>query len=203
MNVMSLTVPVLSAGLLRIAAHMEGAAEALNTLDGQLGDGDLGVTMVRGSREIKNVVPNLPADLGMALMSCAQAFTRASGSSFGTLVATAMLSAAKATKGKTEVPWSEVPALLKGALDAMMARGKASLGEKTVLDVVDAAAKATEGQDDPAKMLAAATAAVDRKLDEMRNMPAKVGRARIFADRSVGLDDPGQVAFREMLRGLG
>ena len=199
---MALTVPVLSAGLSRIAAHMEGAAESLNALDGQLGDGDLGVTMVRGSREIVKALPTLPADMGMALMGCAQAFTRASGSSYGTLLATALLSAAKATKGRTEVPWSEMPVLLKGALDAMMARGKASLGEKTVLDALDAAQKALEGKDEPAAMLAAAAKAVDATLDAMRNQPAKVGRARIFAEKSVGLDDPGQVAFREILRGL-
>jgi len=200
---MSLTVPVLSAGLARIATHMEVAADALNTLDGQLGDGDLGVTMVRGGREVNKALPTLPADVGMALMACAQAFTRASGSSYGTLLATALLSAAKATKGRTEVPWSEVPALLDGALAAMMARGKASLGDKTVLDTLNAAIRAIEGMDDPAKMLAAASAAVDATLDRMRGEPAKIGRARIFADRSVGLDDPGQVAFREILRGLG
>lgn len=199
---MSLTVPVLSAGLARIAAHMEVAADALNALDGQLGDGDLGVTMVRGGREVDKALPTLPADLGLALMACAQAFTRASGSSYGTLLATALLSAAKATKGRTEVPWSEVPALLDGALAAMMARGKASLGDKTVLDALNAAIRAIEGMDDPAKMLAAATAAVDATLERMRGEPAKIGRARIFADRSVGLDDPGQVAFLEILRGL-
>jgi dihydroxyacetone kinase-like protein len=179
------------------------AADSLNTLDGQLGDGDLGVTMVRGSREVMKVLPTLPADLGMALMACAQAFTRASGSSFGTLLATALLSAAKATKGRTEVPWSEVPALLQGALDAMIARGKASLGDKTVLDTLHAAIDAVTGKDDPAAMLAAAAAAVDATLERMRGEPAHIGRARIFADRSVGLDDPGQVAFREILRGLG
>ncbi len=200
---MSLTVPVLSAGLARIAAHMEVAADSLNALDGQLGDGDLGVTMVRGGREVDKVLPTLPADLGMALMACAQAFTRASGSSYGTLLATALLSAAKATKGRTEAPWSEVPVLLEGALQAMMARGKASLGDKTVLDALNAAIRAIEGMDDPAKMLAAASAAVDATLERMRGEPAKIGRARIFADRSVGLDDPGQVAFREILRGLG
>ena len=199
---MPLTVPVLSAGLARIAAHMEGAADMLNTIDGQLGDGDLGVTMVRGGREVAKALPGLPADVGMSLMACAQAFTRASGSSYGTLLATALLSAAKATKGRTEVPWSEVPALLDGALAAMIARGKASLGDKTVLDPLNAAIRAIEGMDDPAKMLAAATAAVDATLERMRGEPAKIGRARIFADRSVGLDDPGQVAFLEILRGL-
>jgi len=199
---MSLTVPVLSAGLSRVAAHMEVAADGLNTLDGQLGDGDLGVTMVRGGREVVKALPSLPADVGMALMACAQAFTRASGSSYGTLLATALLSAAKTTKGRTEVPWSEVSALLAGALAAMIARGKASLGDKTVLDALNAAVEATAGLDDPAKMLTAATAAVDATLERMRGEPAKIGRARIFADRSIGLDDPGQVAFREILRGL-
>ncbi len=200
---MPLTVPVLAAGLSRIAAHMETAADSLNTIDGQLGDGDLGVTMVRGGREVVKALPTLPADVGMALMACAQAFTRASGSSYGTLLATALLSAAKATKGRTEVPWTEVPALLQGALDAMIARGKASLGDKTVLDALNAAIEATTGKDDPAAMLVAAAAAVDATLARMRNEPAHIGRARIFADRSVGLDDPGQVAFREILRGLG
>jgi phosphoenolpyruvate---glycerone phosphotransferase subunit DhaL len=200
---MAMTVPVLSAGLARIAAHMEVVADELNALDGQLGDGDLGVTMVRGGREVDKALPTLPADFGMALMACAQAFTRASGSSYGTLLATALLSAAKATKGRTEVPWSEVPALLQGALDAMMVRGKASLGDKTVLDTIDAAIKAMQGMDDPEKMLTAAAVAVESTVETMRHQPAKVGRARIFADKSIGLHDPGQMAFREILRGLG
>jgi phosphoenolpyruvate---glycerone phosphotransferase subunit DhaL len=51
-------------------------------------------------------------------------------------------------------------------------------------------------------MLAAASGAVDDTMARMRGQPAKIGRARIFAERSVGLDDPGMLAFREMLRGL-
>ena len=199
---MTLTAPVLAAGLQRIAVHMETVADRLNELDGQLGDGDLGVTMVRGAREVVKALPNLPADLGPALMACAQAFTRTSGSSYGTLLATALLSAAKAVRGRTEVPWSEVPALLRGALEAMMARGKASLEDKTVLDTLDAAWRAADGLNSPGPMLEAVAVAVDATLERMRGMPARTGRARIFADRSMGLDDPGQVAFREILRGL-
>jgi dihydroxyacetone kinase-like protein len=199
---MALTTPALAAGLQRIADHMETVADRLNELDGQLGDGDLGVTMVRGGRELKKILPTLPADLGPALMACAQAFTRVSGSSYGTLLATALLSAAKATRGRTEVPWSELSTILRGAQEAMMARGKAALGDKTVLDTLDAAWRAADGLEAPAPMLEAAAAAVDATLERMRALPARAGRARIFADRSVGLDDPGQVAFREILRGL-
>jgi dihydroxyacetone kinase-like protein len=197
----TLTTPVLADGLRRIAAHMETVADALNTLDGKLGDGDLGVTMQRGARELEKALPTLPADIGMALMACAQAMTRVSGSSYGTLLATGLMSAAKATRGRTEVPWSELSDLLHGALEAMMARGKASLGDKTVLDALDAASSAVDGVA-PADMLAAASDAVDEAMATLRGQQAKVGRARIFGERSAGLDDPGMLAFREMLRGL-
>ena len=84
-----------------------------------------------------------------------------------------------------------------------MARGKASLGDKTVLDALDAAARAADGKSEPGEILAAAAAAVDATLAQMREMQAKIGRARIFGERSIGLDDPGMRALREMLRGLG
>lgn len=199
---MALTTPALAEGLRRIATHMETVAGELNTLDGQLGDGDLGITMTRGGRAMLDILPNLPADVGMALMACAQAMTKVSGSSYGTLLATGLLTAAKATRGRTEVPWSETAALLRGALEAMTARGKAALGDKTVLDALDAAATAAEGRTEPSDILQAAGAAVDATLERMRGVQAKAGRARIFGERSVGLDDPGMRAFREMLRGL-
>ena len=157
--------------------------------------------MQRGGRELIKVLPTLPADVGMALLACTQAITRVSGSSYGTLLATGLMAAAKATRGRTEVPWSELSALLHAALQAMMARGKASLGDKTVLDVLDAAARAVDGVA-PAEMLAAASGAVDASMTRLRGEQAKIGRARIFAERSVGLDDPGMLAFREMLRAL-
>ncbi len=199
---MPLTTPVLAEGLKRIAAHMETVADELNALDGQLGDGDLGVTMTRGGRALSDILPTLPADVGMALMACAQAMTKVSGSSYGTLLATGLLAAAKATRGRTKVPWSETAALLRTALESMMTRGKASLGDKTVLDALDAAATAAEGKADPAEILRDATSAVEATLDRMRNVQAKIGRARIFGERSVGLDDPGMRAIKEVLRGL-
>ena len=55
---------------------------------------------------------------------------------------------------------------------------------------------------DPAAMLQAARRGVDAVMRRMRDEPARIGRARIFADRSVGMDDPGMVAFAELLAGL-
>ena len=112
------------------------------------------------------------------------------------------MSAAKTCKGRIEVPWSEVSALLCGACQAAMERGKAALGDKTVIDALDACRQATAGLDDPAAIVAAAGEAVDGVLGRMRDLPSRVGRARIFGDKTVGLDDPGTVAFRRMIEGL-
>src|SRR5258708_3903380 len=104
---MGLTVAALKDGLTRIGARMEEVAPMLNEADGQLGDGDLGVTMQRGGREVATVLPNLPDDVGQALMQVAQAFTRISGSTFGTLLAIGLMTTAKSTRGRTDVPWPE------------------------------------------------------------------------------------------------
>ncbi len=199
---MALTTESLKTGLTRIAAAMEAAADELNTADGKLGDGDLGVTMVRGGRLVTEALPELPEDVGLALMKCAQAFTKTSGSSYGTLLATGLMSAAKATRGRTEVPWAETGALLAGALEAMRLRGKASLGDKTVLDAIDAARVEIGDLDDPTAIAEAADRGVAAALDRFRDQPNKVGRARIFGNRSIGLDDPGMLAFKRVVEAL-
>ena len=198
----AITTTILRGALTRVAAKMESCADELNTLDGQLGDGDLGVTMVRGTRAVASGLANLPDDVGMALLKCAQAFTKVSGSTYGTLLATGLMSAAKATKGRKEVPWSEVSSLLANALGAMAQRSGGKLGEKTVLDALEAVRAATEGIGDPAALVAAADQAMDHCLDRLRNQPARQGRARIFGEKTVGRDDPGMVAFQRIIEGL-
>jgi dihydroxyacetone kinase-like protein len=199
---MALTVESLRAGTARLAANAPASAPMLNEADGVLGDGDLGVTIENGSRALADAAAGLPDDLGMAFMALAQAMNRAASSSFGTLLATGLMSAAKASKGKTSVPWSEVGDLLDAARAQMQARGRSELGWKTVLDPLDAVAKATKGVGDPAAMLAAARQAIAETLDAYRDKPAQTGRARIFADRSIGLDDPGMLAFRVLVDAL-
>lgn len=196
------TTATLADALRRIAKGMDASADDLNAIDGKLGDGDLGVTMTRGCAHVLEALPNFSNDVGLALMSCGQAFTKESGSSFGTLLAFALMNAAKATKGRQLIPWSEISGLLRGAFNTMSTRGKAALGDKTVLDVLDAAARATEGLNDPEAILRSALTATDETMDRLRNKPAQIGRARIFGDRSVGLDDPGMVVFRNVLKAL-
>ena len=186
----------------KIAQLMEESADELNAADGLLGDGDLGITMVRGFREIIEVRDSLPDDVGMALFQCAKAFTKSSGSSYGTLLATGLMSVAKKKKGQQEIQVEEISALLNDALDAMKQRGKAELGDKTVLDVIAASSQAAKDQSDGSSVLKAINDAVSGTIDEFRSRQSKIGRARIFSEKSIGLDDPGMLAFRKMIEAL-
>lgn len=194
---MTITRDTLLAAIDRIAAAMERDFDRLNAADGALGDGDLGVTMTRGMRAILAMKDDLPDDIGMALFQCAQAFTKSSGSSYGTLMATGLMSAAKTLRGQTQIEDADIPALIAGARDKMQERGKAELGGKTVLDSLDHVARATDGADD---MASAAAEAVDRALDDFRDKPATVGRARIFGEKSIGMDDPGMLAMQSVVK---
>ena len=185
--------------LVRVAAAAEAAAPELNAADGALGDGDLGITVSKGFAAA--AAADLPDDIGLAFLECAKAFQRVSSSSYGTLVATGFMAAAKATKGRSDIAADEVPELVAAARDAMMARGKGQLGDKTVLDGLDAIASALKGVDGGG-MRRQAVEAVEATLQAFKGRPCKLGRARMFAEKSAMLDDPGQLALLHIVRGL-
>lgn len=190
------------ASITRLTDAMERDFDLLNTADGALGDGDLGITMTRGMRAISEGANDLPEDLGLALLQCAQAFTKTSGSSYGTLLATGLMAIAKTIKGQTVVDASRLAELVGLARDQMQARGKAELGGKTVLDSLDALATAIYGKTDPDQIADAAAQSADDALDAFRGKKATIGRARIFAEKSVGLDDPGMLAMNRIVKAL-
>ncbi len=199
---MAIDIAVLRGAIDAVGNRLESEHSRLTDLDGKLGDGDLGVTLLKAFRALSEGKDKLPADIGLALLSCGGAVAKVSSSSFGTLMATALIAVSRTTKGRETAPWTELPSWLDLAIAAMMARGKASLGDKTVLDALDAVARAVRTERDPAAMLVAARAAVAATLAEFGSRPNRIGRARVYGERSIGLDDPGMVALAVMLDGL-
>jgi dihydroxyacetone kinase-like protein len=198
-----LNVAVLRDGFTKIVAKLEESAAELNALDATLGDGDIGVSLLRGGRSLLTELPSLPSDdLGAAFMRCAQAITSISGSTCGTLLAAGLLGTAKKTMGKPAVPWSEVSGLLAASVEAISRRGKCELGDKTILDAVEAARRAAEGLTDPGEIVSASNKAVGEAVETFRHQASLQGRARIFPDRSIGNPDPGMVAFKRILEAL-
>ena len=120
-------------------------------------------------------------------------------SSFGTLMTTFLMASGKLVKGKEEVPGTDIPTLLQAALDSMISRGGASIGDKTVLDSVSAIVDAIANTHTIETATAAASQAADEALIEFKDKTCKIGRTRIFGDRIIGMDDPGMVAIVRML----
>ncbi len=197
-----ITTDSVKSAITRIANCMEESADELNSADGLLGDGDLGITMIRGFRQIMEIRDSLPDDIGMALFQCAKAFTKTSGSSFGTLLATGLMAVAKVKKGQMDIHNEEISNLLGVALEAMKERGKANLGDKTVLDVLDAASMASKNKTTGTEILSDIHEAIRKTIDDFRDRESKVGRARIFSEKSIGLDDPGMLAFQRMIEAI-
>ena len=80
----------------------------------------------------------------------------------------------------------------------MQKRGKASLGDKTVLDVIAAARDADKNQSEGHALLDSINQAINDTMDRFRNRQSQIGRERIFGEKSIGLDDPGMLAFKRM-----
>ncbi len=188
---------------IRIANSRMAALEAeLNAADSKLGDGDTGVMLARVLGKFGETDIGAGTDLGAAFQALARAAAAATGSSLGTLFAPALLTIGKANKGRETAQWSELSGLLEAALDAMIRRGGASLGDKTVLDALDAVVKATAGLADAGEIAAEASKAGNAALAAFLDKPCKIGRARMFAEKSVGIDDPGMLGFVRLVDAL-
>ena len=170
----------------------------LNLADAKLGDGDTGGMLARVLDKMSQVRADPDDDLGDIFTALARAALAGTGSSLGTLFATGLMTCAKHCKDRTEVPWASFSQMLVAARDAMIARGGANLGDKTVLDALDAIAKATDGLDNSQGVSTAAEVAAAQALDDFRDKPCKVGRARMFGEKTIGIDDPGMLAVAKL-----
>ena len=77
-----------------------------------------------------------PVDLGKFLVGAGVEANKAAPSTMGTLLATALMRAGKEITGKTEIAPADVAAMLHAAFTGMQERGKANLGDKTILDAM-------------------------------------------------------------------
>lgn len=191
---MALTTNDLKALLDRVTAIVAKREQELNQADGKLGDGDTGMTLRRVSTKMSEAVNEPPADFGDFFRRGGMAASGATGSSLGSLIAFAFLNLGKTYAGRKELPVSEIPEILRNARETMAARGGAALGDKTVVDMLAALEESLRGVSDIGVMGEKAASAARETLRQFRDRPNKVGRARMFAERSTGMDDPGMLA---------
>src|ERR1700744_5647504 len=141
--------PSLSVAVARPHAAMASLEQPLNEADAKLGDGDTGSMLARVFDRLSEVDLKGQSELGAAFRALAAASMAATGSSLGTVFGTGLMTAGRETKGLAELDWSRLSPMLAAARDAMLARGRAKLGDKTVLDALDAVATASQDLAEP------------------------------------------------------
>lgn len=177
---MEIGVSEIAAAVQRARAAFLANADTLNAADARLGDGDTGTMLARLAESLAAVDLSGATEPSGALMKLATAGASSTGSSLGTLVLTALMTLAKTTKSMAAITSQDLPAHLVAVRDAMLTRGRVALGDKTVIDGIAAVA---------------AGGTARGALDAFRGEPNRAGRARLYGDRSRGLDDPGMLAF--------
>lgn len=171
-------------------------------LDRAIGDGDHGENMDRG---FKAVVAKLDEggidDVQGVLKLVASTLMSKVGGAAGPLYGTAFLRAAKAAEGDLDA--NGVVAVIEGALDGIVARGKATTGEKTMVDAWTpalAAARAVAASGGTAtQALRAAADAAAAGAEATIPLQATKGRASYLGERSIGHKDPGATSTAYIL----
>tara|TARA_Y100000590_G_scaffold155829_1_gene179112 strand:- start:3654 stop:4241 length:588 start_codon:yes stop_codon:yes gene_type:complete len=166
-----------------------------NSADAKIGDGDLGVTILHGLEEINNNLNNFTDDLGSNFMICSQAFVKKSGSSFGTLIAFSFMNISKKLKGKTKCNHDDIINIFEITLKTIIDRGKTSIGDKTIADSLNLIIKKLKKSQNYAAVIKTAT---KEALDEFKGKKIRIGRARMFEDKTKELDDPGMFALNRL-----
>ena len=186
------------------AADIAEQRDYLVDLDRAIGDGDHGENMDRGFKAAVEALGQAqPGSVAEVLKTVAKTLMSTVGGAAGPLYGTAFLRASKAA-GDGNLDGAGVAAVIAGALDGIQARGKATTGEKTMVDAwtpaLEAARAAAESGGDPAAVLEAAATAAESGAAATEPMRATKGRASYLGERSIGHLDPGAVSTSLILR---
>lgn len=169
-------------------------------LDAVVGDGDLGYSLARGFEKVLQDWDTFKRDdVATFLQQIALAISSRIGGTSGPLWGTAFLRASATAKTVDAIDGAATVAMLRAAAEGIMARGGASLGDKTLLDALVPATDELERQlaagAGPAECRSAFAKTVRECADATSQLEARRGRASYSGERSIGSPDAGAVAI--------
>ena len=191
----------------KIGADIEANKDYLTELDNVIADGDHGINMARGFQAVDQILPTFAdKDIGTILKQVGMKLLSTVGGASGPLYGTAYMKAGATVAGKTEVDMNDFIAMFNAGIEGVVKRGKATTGEKTMLDSMipayDAIKASYEADQDVAKAFAAGVKAAEDGIEYTKTIKATKGRASYIGDRSIGHADPGAASFTIMLKDI-
>ncbi|GAA4910364.1 dihydroxyacetone kinase DhaL subunit [Actinomycetospora succinea] len=177
------------------AASVAEHKDELTALDAAIGDADHGANMDRGMQAVVDGLAATPADPAALFKQTGMTLVKSVGGASGPLYGTLFLRMAPATGGAASLDPETFAKALRAGLEGVVARGKAEVGEKTMVDALtpalDALDAALGSGQSLADALRAASAAADEGRDGTTPIVARKGRASYLGERSAGHQDPG------------
>lgn len=190
-----------------VAVVLEQNKDYLTELDAAIGDADHGINMNRGFQKVISQLPSVAdKDIGSILKTVSMTLISSVGGASGPLYGTMFLRMSRVVTGKQELTDEDIVALFQAAVDGVVQRSKANLGDKTMLDALSPAADAfkqaiANGTSTP-EALQQAVAAAEQGMKNTIPLVAKKGRASYLGDRSANHQDPGATSTYLMLNTL-
>ncbi|HEY9901197.1 MAG TPA: dihydroxyacetone kinase subunit DhaL [Candidatus Sericytochromatia bacterium] len=190
-----------------VAVVLEQNKDYLTELDAAIGDADHGINMNRGFQKVVSQLSSVTdQDIGSILKTVSMTLISSVGGASGPLYGTFFLRASTAVAGKSELSDEDLVALLQAGVDGVVQRGKANLGDKTMLDALspasDAFKQAVAKGASTQSALQQAVAAAEQGMKETIPLVAKKGRASYLGDRSANHQDPGATSTYLILKTL-
>jgi len=187
------------------AETYEQHKDELTGLDAAIGDADHGANMARGFTAVEGKLAGLKdKDLGTIFKTVAMTLISTVGGASGPLYGTFFLMAVPGADGKTALTQEELVTVFGAGLQGLMNRGKAVVGEKTMVDALVPALEALRpvGHDSLSAAVDRAVAAAKKGADSTVPLVAKKGRASYLGERSAGHLDPGAASSVLLLEAL-
>jgi dihydroxyacetone kinase-like protein len=188
-----------------IAKEIEANKQYLCDLDAAIGDGDHGFNMARGfEAAVRNLGEKVPETIGDALKTTAMALISNVGGASGPLYGTLFLRAGGVAKDFKVFNLSLFNECFKEGIAGVQARGKAVLGEKTMIDVLIPVMESLEKSSAEGalckKAFETAVSVAQECAEKTKEIKATKGRASYLGDRSIGHIDPGAMSSCLIIR---
>jgi dihydroxyacetone kinase-like protein len=194
-------------GLQAVITVIEDNKDYLTELDAAIGDADHGINLHRGFQKVKTQLSSFTdQDIGNIFKGVSMTLISSVGGASGPLYGTMFLRASQVTAGKLELNGSDVVKLFQAFVEGVVTRGKATVGDKTMLDALQPSAEAIEqavaSGSDLSAAIQQAIKAAETGMNQTFSLVAKKGRASYLGERSKDHLDPGAVSTYLILKAL-
>ncbi|TCS81235.1 dihydroxyacetone kinase subunit DhaL [Muricomes intestini] len=192
--------------LIYIADKVRAKKSYLTEIDSAIGDGDHGIGMAGGMKKAKERLQQMKGEQNVYAVfeAAGKAMLMSMGGASGVIFGSLYLAGAKDMEEKGVLTPEDLAKMERKSLAAIQERGKAEVGDKTMVDALTPAVEALEANCDKGllEMLRAAEEAAGQGVEDTKKYVAKFGRAKSLMERAIGYQDAGAASVWLIFQGM-